>query len=44
MGDMDSFPQVKQPGHEADHSLPTSNKDKKMWVYMSTPPNALMAW
>jgi hypothetical protein len=33
-------PVVKWPGHEADHSPPTSTEVKKMWVYTSTP----MAW
>jgi hypothetical protein len=27
----------KAPGSEADHSLPTSAKVKKMWIYTSTP-------
>jgi hypothetical protein len=34
---------VKWPGPEADHSSPTSAKIKKMWIYTSTPPYALMA-
>jgi hypothetical protein len=25
---------VKRPGREADHSLPTSAKVKKMWIYL----------
>jgi hypothetical protein len=29
-------PGVKRPGHEADHSLPTSVEVKKTWVYTST--------
>jgi hypothetical protein len=36
-------PVVKQPGHEADHSRPTSADIKKMWIYTSTPPYAFMA-
>jgi hypothetical protein len=32
---------VKWPGHKADHSLPTSAKVKKMWVYTSNPPYLL---
>jgi hypothetical protein len=30
-------PGVKQPGHEVDHSPPTSAELKKMWIYTSTP-------
>jgi hypothetical protein len=33
---------VKQPGHEADHSPPTSAEVKKMWIYIPTPPYAFM--
>jgi hypothetical protein len=43
MGTVDSFPGVKQPGREADHSPPTSAEVKKMWIYTSTPPYAFMA-
>jgi hypothetical protein len=32
-----SFPGVKQPGREADHSPPISAEVKKMWLYTSTP-------
>jgi hypothetical protein len=32
-----SFPGVKRPGREADHSPPTSAEVKKMWIYTSTP-------
>jgi hypothetical protein len=28
---------VKRPGHEADHSPPTSAEVKKMWIYTSLP-------
>jgi hypothetical protein len=28
---------VKRPGHEADHSHPTSAEIKKIWIYTSTP-------
>jgi hypothetical protein len=38
-----SFPGVKWPGREADHSPPTSAEVKKMWIYTSTPPYAFMA-
>jgi hypothetical protein len=34
---------VKQLGLEADHSLPTSVKVKKTWIYTSTPPYVFMA-
>jgi hypothetical protein len=43
MGTGGSFPGVKQPGREADHSPPTSAEVKKMWIYTSTPPYAFMA-
>jgi hypothetical protein len=36
-------PGVKRAGREADHSPPTSNEVKKMWIYTSTPPFAFMA-
>jgi hypothetical protein len=35
---------IKQQGREADHSSPTSAEFKKMCVYTSTPPYALMAY
>jgi hypothetical protein len=34
---------VKWQGHEADHSLPTSAKVKKTWIYTSTQPYLFMA-
>jgi hypothetical protein len=34
---------IHRPGHEADHSPPISAEVKKMWIYTSTPPYALMA-
>jgi hypothetical protein len=37
------FPGVKQPGREADQSPLNSAEVKKMWIYTSTPPYALMA-
>jgi hypothetical protein len=43
MGTGGSFPAVKRPGREADHSPPTSAEVKKMWIYTSTPPYAFMA-
>jgi hypothetical protein len=33
-----SFPRIKQQGHEADYSPPTSAKVKETWIYTSTPP------
>jgi hypothetical protein len=38
-----SFPGVKRPGREADHSPPTSAEVKKIWIYTSIPPYAFMA-
>jgi hypothetical protein len=43
MGTGSSFPGVKLPGREVDHSTPTSAEVKKMWIYISTPPYAFMA-
>jgi hypothetical protein len=43
MGTGSSFPGVKQPGREADHSPPASAEVKKIWIYTSTPPYAFMA-
>jgi hypothetical protein len=37
------FPGVKQPGHEDDHSPPTSAEVKKIWIYTSTPSYVFMA-
>jgi hypothetical protein len=34
---------VKRPGHEADHSPPTTAEVKKIRIYTSTPPYAFMA-
>jgi hypothetical protein len=36
-------PGVTRPGREADHSPPASAEVKRMWIYTSTPPYALMA-
>jgi hypothetical protein len=33
---------LKRTGREADHSRPASAEVKKMWIYTSTPPYALM--
>jgi hypothetical protein len=43
MGTGGSFPGVKRPGREADHSPPTSAEVNKMWIYTSTPPYVFMA-
>jgi hypothetical protein len=43
MGTGGSFPGVKRPGREADHSPPTSAEVKKIWIYTSTSPYAFMA-
>jgi hypothetical protein len=37
------FPGGKRSGREADHSPPTSAEVKKIWIYTSTPPYALLA-
>jgi hypothetical protein len=43
MGTWGSFPEVKRPENEADHSPPANAEVKKMWMYTSTPPYAFMA-
>jgi hypothetical protein len=35
---------VKQSGHKADHSLPSSAKVKNAWSYISTPPYVFTVW
>jgi hypothetical protein len=35
---------VKRPGHEADHSLPSSAEVKNAWSCTSTPQYVFMAW
>jgi hypothetical protein len=42
-GYRDLFSGVKRTGHEAGRSPPASDKVKKMWMYTSTPPYAIMA-
>jgi hypothetical protein len=37
------YPEVKQPGRESDHSPQTRVQVRKMWIYTSTPPYAIMA-
>jgi hypothetical protein len=39
-----SFPKVKRPGSEADHSSPSSAVVKNAWNYTSTPQYVFMAW
>jgi hypothetical protein len=43
MGTGGSFPGLKRPGREADHSPPANAEIKKMWIYTSTPPYIFMA-
>jgi hypothetical protein len=38
MGTGAHSPRVKQEGHEADHSPPTTAEVKKTWIYTSTSP------
>jgi hypothetical protein len=38
---MGSFPGVKRPGREADHSPPSNAEIKNAWSYTSTPPLSL---
>jgi hypothetical protein len=38
VGAGDSFLEVKQTGHEADHSPPNSAKVKNTWICTFTPP------
>jgi hypothetical protein len=35
---------VKRPGHEADHSPPSSADVKNAWSYTSTPQYVFMSW
>jgi len=44
MGTRGSFPRVKGPGREADHSAPSSAEVKNAWSYTSTPPHVFKAW
>jgi len=37
MGARGSFPGLKRPGREADHSHPSSAKAKNVWRYTSIP-------
>jgi hypothetical protein len=42
MGTGGSFPGVKRPGREVDHSPPSSAEVKNTWSYISTPPYVFM--
>jgi hypothetical protein len=42
-GNGGSFPGVKWPGREADHSPPTNAAVKNTWIHTSTPPYVFMA-
>jgi hypothetical protein len=42
MGTGGSFPGGKAVEREVDHSPPASAEVKKMWIYTSTPPYALL--
>jgi hypothetical protein len=44
MGAGGSFPGVRRPGREADHSPPCSAEVKNAWSYTFTPPYVFMAW
>jgi hypothetical protein len=44
MGTGGSFPGVKQPGCEADHSPPSNAEVKNAWSYTSNPQHAFVAW
>jgi hypothetical protein len=43
-GTRGSFPWLKRPGREADHSPPSSAEVKNAWSYTSTPHYAFIAW
>jgi hypothetical protein len=44
MGTTNSFPGIKRPGCEANHSPPTSVEFKNAWSYTSTLPHVFMSW
>jgi hypothetical protein len=44
MGTGGSFPGVKRPGREANHSPPPSAEVNNAWRYTSTPQYTFMAW
>lgn len=41
MGTSRHFPVVKRPGHEGEHSTPSSANVNNKWCYISTPPTCL---
>jgi hypothetical protein len=43
MDNSGTSPGIKRPGREADHSPPASAEVKKMLIYTSTPPYALIS-
>ena len=43
-GKVVTFPGVKWPEREADHSLPSSAEVKTVWNCTSTPPYAFIPW
>jgi hypothetical protein len=44
MGTRGFCPEVKRPGREADHSLPSTAEVRNAWSYNSSPPYVFMAW
>jgi len=44
MGTGGSFPGLKRPLREADHSPPSSSEIKNAWRYTTTPQYVFMAW
>jgi hypothetical protein len=44
VGTGDSFPVIKRPGREADHSPPSGAEVKNAWSCTSTSPYVFMAW
>ena len=43
-GNVVTFPGVKWPEHEADHSPPSSAEVKTVWNCTSTPPYVFIPW
>jgi hypothetical protein len=43
-GDHPASSVVKQPGHEANYSPPSSAEVKNMWSYISTLPYVFKVW
>jgi hypothetical protein len=44
MGTGDPSRGIKRPGHETDHSPPSSAEDMNSWSYIFTPPYVFIAW